>query len=98
MNNKKIYPFRIKPDSYEEMRKLLRFPEVTGPEIDGQICRVTVTNYSPDLSLKKEYVNQYKNDLVFKVRLLENNDREFIVMASMLESLPEPVIVEWLII
>ena len=94
MDNKKIYPFRIKPDSYEEMSKILRFPEVTGPEIDGQICRVTVTNYSPELSLKKEFVDQYKNDLVYKVRLLKNSDREFIVLASMLESLPESVIVE----
>ena len=76
------------------MKKLLRFPEVTGPEIDGQICRVTVNDYSTELSLKKEYQDQYKNDLVFKVRLLENNEREFVVMASMLELLPEAVIVE----
>ena len=94
MDKKKIYPFRIRPDSYEEMRKILRFPEVTGPENDGQICRVTVNNYSPDLSLKNEFVNQYKSVLVFKVRLLENSDREFIVLASMPESLSEPVIVE----
>ena len=52
MGNKKVYPFRVKEDSYEEMKKLLRFPDVTGPEIDGQICRVTVNDYSTELSLK----------------------------------------------
>lgn len=75
------------------MQKILRFPQVTGPEIDGQICRVTVTDYSAELSLKKEYYERYRNDLVYQIRLLENNEREFIVMASMLEHIPEPVII-----
>ena len=92
MNDKKIFPFRVKESSYQEMRKILRFPEVTGPEIDGQVCRVTVTNYAPDLSIKREFLEQYRKDNVFQIRLLENNDREFVVMSSMLEHLNEPVI------
>lgn len=93
MSSKQIFPFRIRDNAYEEMRKILRFPEVTAPEINGKICRVTVTDYPTDLSLKREYCEHYKNDHVFQVRLLENSEREFIVMASMLEHIPEPVVV-----
>lgn len=92
MEKHKIYPFRVRTGAYEIMSKILRFPGVTGGEIDNAICRVTVTDYSPELSLKKEFVRQYENDQIFKIRLLENNDREFIALASLLESLPEPVI------
>ena len=66
-------------------------PEVTGKEIDSEICRVTIANHAIDLSLKKEYVEQYKNDHVFQIRLLCNNERDFIVMGSMLEHLKEPI-------
>ena len=76
------------------MVKILKFPAVTGAEIDDQVCRVTITDYAPELSLNKEYVGAYKNDRVFQVRLLGNNEREFIVMASMLETLDEPVIIK----
>lgn len=94
MINRKIYPFKVKNGTYQEMTRILRFLEVTGIEMDGQVCRVTVTNYTPELSVKKGYLDQYKNDNVYQVRLLNNDDREFIVMSSMLEHLPEPTIVE----
>ena len=93
MEKSKTYSFRVKTGAYEVMSKILRFPKVTGIEIDDAICRVTGTDYSPDLSLKSEFVKQYENDQIFKIRLLENNDREFIVLASLLELLAEPVIV-----
>ena len=48
------------------MRKVLRFPEVTGPEIDDQVCSITVTDYPLELGIKKEYLQQYKGDLVFQ--------------------------------
>jgi hypothetical protein len=92
MNKKKIFPFKVKAGAYEIMVKILKFPAVTGAEINNGICRVTVTDYSPELSLKKEYIEQYKNDQVFQIRLLDNNDREFIVLASMLQTLEEPFI------
>ena len=76
------------------MQEVLRFPETTGPEIDGQVCRVTITDYDVSLCLNKEFVEKYKNDHVFQVRLLYRADRDFIVMASLLESLEEPVILE----
>lgn len=65
MENQKIYPFRVKAGAYEVMSKILRFPGVTGTEIDGAIGRVTVTDYSPELSLKSEFVKQYETDQVF---------------------------------
>ena len=94
MEKQNIYPFRVKAGSYEVMSKILRFPQVTGIEIDDAICRVTVTDYSTELSLKKEFLKQYENDQIFQIRLLENNDREFIVWLAWLESLPEPVILK----
>lgn len=94
MDKKKIFPFKVKPDSYQKMAKILRFPGVTGPEMDDHICRVTVTDYPLDLSLKKEYIEAYKDDHLFQVCLLHYNNREFIVMASMLEHLDQPVILE----
>lgn len=93
MDKKKIFPFKVKTDSYQKMAEILRFPTVTGPEIDDQVCRVTVTDYPIELSVKKQYIQQYKNDHVFQIRLLGNDERDFIVMGSMLEHLTEPVIV-----
>lgn len=94
MPNKNVFPFQVKKGSYDELRKILRFPEVTSPEIDEKTCRVTITDYNTDLTLKAEYREQYKKDNVFQIRLLDNQEREFIVMASMLERLNEPVIVD----
>ena len=94
MDKKKIFSFKVKANSYHEMAKILRFPTVTGPEIDNQVCRVTVTDYPTELSVKKQYIDQYKNDHVFQIRLLGNDERDFIVMGSMLEHLKEPVIVK----
>lgn len=94
MEKQKIYPFRVKAGAYGVMSKILCFPEVTEIEINEAICRVTVNDYSTELSLKKEFVKQYENDQIFQIRLLENNDQEFIVLASMFESLPEPVILK----
>lgn len=94
MDKKKIFPFKVKADAYNELTRILRFPAVTGPEIDNQVCRVTVTDYPVELSVKKQYIERYKNDHVFQIRLLSNDERDFIVMGSMLEHLKEPVIVK----
>ena len=94
MSKKQVFTWRVKNGSYKIMQELLRFPETTGPEIDGEVCRVTITDYDVSLSLKREFIEKYKNDHVFQVRLLNRPDRDFIVMASLLENLQEPVIVE----
>lgn len=63
IDKKQVYPFRIKDGAFQEMRNILRFPEVTGPEIDGQTCRGTVTAYSVDLALKKNSGSSIKTTM-----------------------------------
>ena len=94
MSKKQVFTWRVKEGSYKIMQEILRFPQSTGPEIDGQVCRVILTDYDVAQSLKKQHADKYKTDHVFQVKLLHNNDREFIVMGSLLESLEQPVIVE----
>jgi hypothetical protein len=89
----RIYSYRIKENAYEELVRILRFPVVTGPEINGQVCRVT-TYHDTELSIKKEYLDQYKQDNVVQVRLLKYDSREFVVMGSMLMPLQESIIPE----
>jgi hypothetical protein len=84
------FSFRIKEAAYEEMIRILRFPQVTSALINGQVCRVTTT-HDLQLSLKTEYWAEYAHDAVLQVRLLEHPDRDFIVMRSMLEVIPEVV-------
>jgi hypothetical protein len=93
IENKRIYSYRIKENAYEVLVKILRFPVVTGPEINGQVCRVT-TYHDTELSIKKEYWDQYKKDNVVQVRLLKHDSREFVVMGSMLMPLQESIIQE----
>lgn len=68
------------------MSKILRNPEVTGPEINGQVCRIT-TSHDVSLSIKKECLHQYQNDELVQVRLQNNDSREFVVMKSLLEEM-----------
>jgi hypothetical protein len=89
----RVFSFRIKEHAYEELIKILRFPVVTGPEINGQMCRVT-TYHDIALSIKNEYLDQYKGDNVVQVRLLKNDSREFVVLDSMLIPVPEGVVPE----
>jgi hypothetical protein len=84
----KIFSFVIQDGVYEELVKILQFPVVTGPEINGQVCRVT-TQHDLELSIKQEHWKNYKQDKVVQVRLLNNDTREFVVMGSMLTALPE---------
>ena len=38
-DEKQIFPFKVKPGSYETMVKVLKFPLVTGPEMNDQLYR-----------------------------------------------------------
>jgi hypothetical protein len=70
------------------MSKILRNPEVTGPEINGKVCRITTT-HDVLLSIKSNFWPQYKDDELLQVRLQDNNSREFVVMRSLLRELDE---------
>jgi hypothetical protein len=84
------FSFRIKEGAYEEMIRILRFPQVTSALINGQVCRVTST-HDLQLSLKTEFWTEYADDTVLQVRLMEHPERDFIVMRSMMKEVPEVV-------
>jgi hypothetical protein len=88
MNTKTIFQYRIREHAYETMVRILRNPEVTGPEINGQICRVTTT-HDVLLSIKSFYWPEFRDDELVQVRLQDNNSREFVVMKSFLDELDE---------
>jgi hypothetical protein len=84
-NNNTLY--RISDNAYQHTIKVLRFPSVTAPDINGQACRIT-SIHDLGLSLKTEYLSQYQHDQVVQVRLLNDNSRDFIVLKSLLQPLP----------
>ena len=78
------FPFRISEDAYNTMTQVLRFPAVTGPEIDGQQCRIT-SRHDLRLSIKTEHWDHYQDDEVLQVRLLSDDSRDFIVLKSLVQ-------------
>jgi hypothetical protein len=84
MNTKTAFHYKVKENAFEIMSKILRNPEVTGPEINGELCRITTT-HDVILSIKNDYLLAYKDDELVQVRLQKNNSREFVVMKSLLE-------------
>ena len=91
-NNEHTYIYRIHDEAYEQMIRILRFPQVTGREMNGEVCRVRFT-HDLQLSLKRDFWEQYTDDAVLQVRLLHHADRDFVVMRSMLEQVPNEVAV-----
>ncbi len=87
------FSFLITDDAYDTMVKILRFPSVTGPQINSQLCRIT-TYHDLQLSIKQEFFEEYKNDEVLQVRLSNDDSRDFIVMKSLVQNIHEPEIAE----
>lgn len=90
MNTETIFQFRISHDAYDIMRKVLRNPEVTGPEINGAFCRVT-SSYDVSLSIQSDYQAQCKEDELLSVRLFNNNERQFVVLKSLMKQVEKGV-------
>jgi hypothetical protein len=87
------FSFLITDDAYDTMIKILRFPSVTGPQINNQLCRITAY-HDLQLSIKQEFLEEYKNDEVLQVRLSNDSSRDFIVMKSLVQHINEPEITE----
>lgn len=88
-----IFSFLITDDAYDTMVKILRFPSVTGPQINNQLCRITAC-HDLQLSIKQEFLEEYKNDEVLQVRLSNDDSRDFIVLKSLVQNIQEPEIAE----
>jgi hypothetical protein len=81
-----IFSFQITEDAYDTMIRILRFPSITGPQINGRLCRITAY-HDLQLSIKKEFWEEYKNDEVLQVRLSDDGSRDFIVMRSLIQTI-----------
>jgi hypothetical protein len=81
-----IFSFQITEDAYDTMIRILRFPSVTGPQINSRLCRITAC-HDLQLSIKKEFWEEYKNDQVLQVRLSNDGSRDFIVMRSLIQDI-----------
>jgi hypothetical protein len=92
---KKIYSYKIKTGAYSKMRRILRFSEQVEPIIDEKICRVICDNQINELNLRKSEVENYKNDILFTVEILDDKiERGYMVLGSLLEDLDEVIIVQ----
>ena len=90
---KKIYPYRIKKDSFQIMSKVLSYPQTLDRRMDEQICRITVTTYTIAKNIKAQYQQELATDHLWQVKVLGIEDKEFLVLESCLESLEGDVVV-----
>ena len=94
MNNKnKIYPWRIRAGAYDFMRWRLQYPEQVDWRMDDQICRITVTDYTIDQSIRSVYHKELQKDHIWQVEVLGIEDREFLVLQSQLIDLKDDLVV-----
>jgi hypothetical protein len=88
MNTKTSFQYKISNDAYDIMKKILRNPDVTGPEINGAVCRITST-HDVLLSIQTIYLQEYKDDELVSVRLQNNDTRQFAVMKSLMKKVDD---------
>lgn len=88
METKTDFRYKIHHDAFELMSKILRNPDVTGPAINGAQCRITGT-HDILLSIKSNYWNEFREDELFTVRLLDNDSRGFVVLKSLLSEMDD---------
>lgn len=90
---KQIFTNKVKKGAYKVMASILKFPEQVDSRMDQKACRVTVTTYTIKDNIKRVYIDQYSNDHLYQIKVLGIDDKEFLVMQSLLEPLEEVVIV-----
>ena len=90
---KKIYSYKTKPYASKLMSQVLRFPEQVDSRMDQKICRITVTSYTIKDNIKPTYQEQYKNELLYQIQILDVPEKEFLVFSYLLENLEEVFVV-----
>lgn len=90
--NKKIYPYKVKSGAFKLMSNVLKFPEQVDNRMDGKACRITVTSYTIKDNLKSAYHEQYKNERLYQIKVIDIADKEFLVLESFLNPLPEVIV------
>jgi len=91
---RQIFTYRIKNGANKVMGSILRFGGQFDSRIEGKACRITVTSYTITDNIKKQYWEEYKNDLLYQVKVIDIEEQEFLVLQSLLEPLDEVIVVE----
>ncbi len=89
---KKIYKHRIKASSSRLMAQVLKVPEQVDSRMGEKICRITVTSYTIKDNIKSAFQEQYKNEHLYQIKIIDIPEKEFLVFESLLENLDEVVI------
>lgn len=89
---KRIYSYKVKKGASSAMSQILNYPEQVDSRMDEQVCRITVTSYTINKNIKPQYQEQYKDHRLYQIKVKGIEDKEFLVMESLLEWLEEIVI------
>jgi hypothetical protein len=90
----KIYPWRVKENASRKMASMLNYPETPARQMDGQICRITVTSLTLEANIRKAPLKELGPDRLWQIQVLGIDDREFLVLQSLLASSDDIVIVD----
>ena len=91
---KKIYSYKVKEGSCIRMSKVLKYPEQVDYRMDGKICRITVTTYTIKDNTKIKFHNELVNDHLYQIKIADIDEREFMILESLLEQLDEIVLID----
>lgn len=91
---KQRFIYRIMHGAYDTMNKILKYGAgQVDSRIDGKVCRIT-DSYPVNMSLKEQYLEEYTNDHLNQVKIIDIEEPEFLVLQSLLVPLDEVIIVE----
>jgi hypothetical protein len=89
-----IFPKKVKPSAYAFMIEVLRFPDQVDYRMDNKICRITETEYGMNpLNIKPQYITQLTRDRLCRIQVHGIDDREFMVLQSLLEDAGEEMLI-----
>lgn len=76
------------------MFKVLKsyFCETVDSRMDNKICRITQTSYTIEANIKSEYQKTLATDHIYQVEVLGIDDREFLILQSLLEELGDETV------
>jgi hypothetical protein len=86
---KKVFKYKVKEGAFVIMSKILEHPVYqVDSRMDGKICRITL-DYPIEKNIKKEYINDYKQDKLWQIEIYGIIDKDFLVVQSLLDDLDE---------
>jgi|GEM_PF-2918580 len=88
-----IYPWQVCEGAYLFMSQRLKYPIQVDQRMDGQVCRITVTDYTIKDNIQSQYYDELKKDHLYQIEVLGITDREFLVLHSQLIDLKEDIVV-----